>query len=290
MLNICETRIIPKGCSEVFLPLDTPSGKGLATRGIELAGISELKPGYRIARPDCPFHLVLFTCRGSGLFESDTLQRPLAEKDILVAPAHSAYRYKPIQTPWTIVWFHMVPGPQWQLLEEPVPVIKHGTRAHRLEHIARAFCSETFWEASPDLNLISGLSLTLFQMLLRELALLKGEPQEEHRATISKLFERVDTQLDADWNVDRLARSAALSPSHFSALTRRIMGMPPMQILTRLRMQRAMSLLEHTAMPAYAVARQVGYDDPFAFSVAFKRHCGASPRTFRNRCRDIRLA
>ncbi|MEV6154472.1 helix-turn-helix domain-containing protein [Nonomuraea sp. NPDC052129] len=40
-------------------------------------------------------------------------------------------------------------------------------------------------------------------------------------------------------------------------------------------------LLRDTDMSIAAVARAVGYEDPFAFSVAFKRARGASPSLWR---------
>jgi AraC-like DNA-binding protein len=43
----------------------------------------------------------------------------------------------------------------------------------------------------------------------------------------------------------------------------------------------AADLLRDTEDTVAAVARAVGYDDPFAFSVAFKRVRGASPSDWR---------
>ena len=49
----------------------------------------------------------------------------------------------------------------------------------------------------------------------------------------------------------------------------------------------AADLLRDETATVAAVARQVGYADPFAFSVAFKRHRGESPSRARTRSEDL---
>ena len=51
--------------------------------------------------------------------------------------------------------------------------------------------------------------------------------------------------------------------------------------MARLRMARARALLISTNLPVYQTAALVGYENPFAFSTAFKRHTGQTPREFR---------
>lgn len=50
-----------------------------------------------------------------------------------------------------------------------------------------------------------------------------------------------------------------------------VVGLPPMQYLTRWRMQVAANRLRDTTAKVYAVANEVGYDSEEAFSRAFKR-------------------
>ncbi|MFE2085488.1 helix-turn-helix domain-containing protein, partial [Streptomyces scopuliridis] len=57
---------------------------------------------------------------------------------------------------------------------------------------------------------------------------------------------------------------------------------PPLTYLTRWRMTLAADLLaEREAATVAAIARALGYSDPFAFSAAFKRIRGVSPSEFR---------
>ena len=84
------------------------------------------------------------------------------------------------------------------------------------------------------------------------------------------------------WTLAQLADSAAMSAEHLRRLCRRQTGRGPMHQVTFLRMRRAATLLESTRHKVRAIARTVGYDNPFAFSTAFKRHLGASPAAYRH--------
>ncbi|VVJ17863.1 Transcriptional regulator [Amycolatopsis camponoti] len=83
------------------------------------------------------------------------------------------------------------------------------------------------------------------------------------------------------WTVAALAARAGLSRAAFAARFARLVGEPPLTYLTGWRMTLAADLLRDTEDSVAAVAKAVGYEDPFAFSVAFKRHRGASPSDWR---------
>jgi AraC-like DNA-binding protein len=83
------------------------------------------------------------------------------------------------------------------------------------------------------------------------------------------------------WTVASLAARAGLSRAAFAARFAHLVGEPPLTYLTGWRMTLAADLLRDTEDTVAAVAHAVGYEDPFAFSVAFKRHRGASPSDWR---------
>jgi AraC-like DNA-binding protein len=80
------------------------------------------------------------------------------------------------------------------------------------------------------------------------------------------------------WTVADLAATAGLSRAAFAARFAGLVGQPPLAYLTDWRMTLAADLLrEEPGTTVAAVARAVGYQDAFAFSVAFKRAKGVSP-------------
>jgi AraC-like DNA-binding protein len=83
------------------------------------------------------------------------------------------------------------------------------------------------------------------------------------------------------WTVAGLAAEAGMSRAAFAARFSGLVGKPPLAYLTGWRMTLAADLLRDSEATIATVARQVGYEDPFAFSVAFKRNRGASPSIWR---------
>ena len=81
--------------------------------------------------------------------------------------------------------------------------------------------------------------------------------------------------------VAELGDKAGLSRAAFAARFTALVGRPPLTYLTDWRMALAADLLRDTDATVAAVAREVGYSDVFAFSVAFKRVRGASPSAWR---------
>jgi AraC-like DNA-binding protein len=83
------------------------------------------------------------------------------------------------------------------------------------------------------------------------------------------------------WTLERLADDAAISRSSLHERFAHFIGQPPMQYLTQWRMQIASRLLRDTSTKLAAIAQDVGYDSEAAFSRAFKRVVGTSPRAWR---------
>jgi AraC-like DNA-binding protein len=85
------------------------------------------------------------------------------------------------------------------------------------------------------------------------------------------------------WTLDELASDVGMSRSAFADRFARLVGEPPMQYLTRWRMQMAARLLTDGSAKVGAIALEVGYDSEAAFSRAFKKVAGLSPAAWRQR-------
>jgi AraC-like DNA-binding protein len=83
------------------------------------------------------------------------------------------------------------------------------------------------------------------------------------------------------WTVTRLARLCGVSRTVLAERFTHLLEQPPMQYLTRWRLQLAAQLLRAKDAPVKAVAAEAGYESEFAFSRAFKRAFGSPPADWR---------
>ena len=91
----------------------------------------------------------------------------------------------------------------------------------------------------------------------------------------------VDAHLEWPLPVAELARVGNVSASRLHALFREHLKTTPQRYVTGRRMQRARELLAGTALAVIEVAQRTGYGDQAAFTRAFRRHAGMTPRAWR---------
>lgn len=84
-----------------------------------------------------------------------------------------------------------------------------------------------------------------------------------------------------EWTLEHLAREVGMSRSVFAERFVYFMNEPPMQYLTRWRMQLAARLLERQGCAIAQVAEEVGYESEAAFNRAFKKCVGLPPGAWR---------
>jgi AraC-like DNA-binding protein len=88
------------------------------------------------------------------------------------------------------------------------------------------------------------------------------------------------------WTLERLGREAALGRSAFAARFRAVVGEPPLQYLTRWRVQMASRLLAESRLPLERIAERVGYESAASLSRAFRKTTGSSPGAYRRQARE----
>jgi len=82
------------------------------------------------------------------------------------------------------------------------------------------------------------------------------------------------------WTLQELAQRAGMSRSSFALKFKETVGSSPMEYLTRWRMLLAGDRLTNSSDPTSVIALSLGYDSDSAFSTAFKRVMGCSPRQY----------
>ena len=114
---------------------------------------------------------------------------------------------------------------------------------------------------------------------------------EEPRGGVGWLFALADKQMGAAlgamhedpahaWTLQELAERVGMSRSTFALKFKETVGTSPMEYLTRWRMLLAADRLTNSGDHVSVIALSLGYESESAFSTAFKRVMGCSPRQY----------
>jgi len=127
-----------------------------------------------------------------------------------------------------------------------------------------------------------------YMMLIQALRLHLADGME---GGVGWLFALADKQMSAAmsaihadpaqrWTLQALAERAGMSRSIFAQRFKETVGTAPIEYLTRWRMLLAGDRLARSADPVSVIALSLGYESESAFSTAFKRVMGCSPRHY----------
>jgi AraC-like DNA-binding protein len=127
-----------------------------------------------------------------------------------------------------------------------------------------------------------------YMMLVQALRLHLAEGS---RGGVGWLFALADKQMCAaitamhddpahGWTLQELAGHVGMSRSTFALKFKQTVGSSPMEYLTRWRMMLAGDKLTNSGDPVSVIALSLGYESESAFSTAFKRVMGCSPRQY----------
>lgn len=105
---------------------------------------------------------------------------------------------------------------------------------------------------------------------------------------IAAALQHIHAHVPTGTSLAELARVAGMSRTAFAARFRKLVGQPPLTYAIQWRMSLAKDLLRSTERPIGALAFELGYASESAFSLAFRRETGTSPRAYRKRERPPR--
>lgn len=104
---------------------------------------------------------------------------------------------------------------------------------------------------------------------------------ESAQAGLASALHHLHRHLDERLTIDDLALVAGLSRDHLDRICRRSLGGSVGQIITRIRIDRAMHLLSHSDVPVGEVAQSCGFYDQSDFTRRFRSVTGRTPAAYR---------
>jgi AraC-like DNA-binding protein len=246
-------------------------------RDIQVANFFRPKPGHNVWGPRTikDFEFV-YNVRGETVFKDKARTCFLQPGDLLlIAPdsLHTVYSIPEKGTIISCIHFSLL-GVRLETCvfrqkEDPVLLSFFRECAEEMQ-----FQPQLYKEAMEIL--VQRIWLRLFRLQADEQR--KNEPRR-----ISKLLEFMEKNYSKPLTRESLAAQIGVTPQHLDHLFKQSKKQSPMRILESIRMRKARQLLSNPVRTVSAVARMVGYLDPFYFSKVFRKYTGISPARFKER-------
>lgn len=240
-------------------------------------GVTRAQPGFAFARPAGAMGVIMATVSGSGWVRIGERWRRWGPGMAVLMPAAAAHAY-----------CHAGPG-TWHLAwvcyreaEMPTPAVPGmdcmlaPLDAEALAAVITACQRERLGASDPAVY-------HHYAELIDTLA--RRAIGGAHDARLDPVWEAVAADLARPWTLGDLARLAGMSIESLRVACQRVTARSPVEHVTRLRMEQAAGILALGGGSVASVATDVGYENPFAFSTAFKRAWGVSPATYRGKRR-----
>lgn len=114
-------------------------------------------------------------------------------------------------------------------------------------------------------------------------------PPEEKNTTAKLIVEYIDKHFDQPLSLSMMADELSLSPSYLSVAIKNHLGIGFVDYINKLRIQKALKLLEYDEMTIQQIAEQCGYDTVHTFIRRFKKTCLMPPNEYRVKRRTAKM-
>lgn len=274
--DLRDTHIIGSSTSEKII--SAQGCHAFSFHRIHLAGLSAAKPPFRFVRTHPTMSQILVCLSGRGNVWLDGHWEACSSGMAYLTPPGVLHAYHAVdEEQWELCWLLYDEQQQSStLVTSKTPLLIHVETqpvAALIEELYREYMGPA------DQALMQQWTQLLDSYVRRII----GQRKQDKR--LLQLWATVSNDLAYTWTSEQLATHLGISSEHLRRLCVQQLGHSPMKQLTSLRMRRAMVLLTNDAYSIETVALNVGYQNPFAFSTAFKRHIGVSPSQYRQHTR-----
>lgn len=269
-IDLRETHHIGKRTRERLV--GASSDRQIVIAGLRLVGMSWANVGFEFVRRRPDVAQVLACTSGEGRVLVDGEWQSCRAGQVYVTPVGETHAYRAVRS-WHVCWLMWSAERAFEEFDAwPKPRVAEAD----VEPLASAINGLLCAAGSPG---DSATQRVWLQLVLHYARQILAPTTIDIR--LVRLWRHASADLSRAWTMREMARIAEMSTEHLRRLCLRAHGVSPMRHLLQLRMKRASELLVANDLKIEAIARQVGYQNAFAFSTAFRRTVGHRPSDLR---------
>ena len=103
------------------------------------------------------------------------------------------------------------------------------------------------------------------------------------KSIVERMKSAVQRRCSENITIQELAEELYFTPNYICMLFKKETGESFREYLTKVRLERAKTLLRNSTMKLYEIAGQIGYTDPDYFTRIFRKYTGVTPTEYRER-------
>lgn len=242
-------------------------------------------PDYRFPQRMIDYYALHFVINGKVRHRFGDQHIELTSGDVFCAYPGVVYHHfiVPSSQPLEMIWVSIDGGQTPLLLEKAgfhpsVPYIS-GVIGKELEtSLIHLFSQQEDNSSRRQVDLIAAI-YRIFGLMIPQKN--TEEPDAGPAGWIPRSIEYMNMHYTENINVQDVAAYISVHRAYFSKIFAEQIGMTPIQYLQKLRMERALQLLQQTRHSVSEIAMTLGYPDLYSFSRAFSKHYAASPSKVR---------
>lgn len=258
-------------------------------------GMERFRPSQSLS-PSCRSEYIIhFVLEGKGSCRTDGITYPLsANQMFLIRPGQEVLCAADQDIPWTCAWIgfngimaestlkdcgffgqcHVLPFKEQDILMEDISSI--------LDTSQRSFSNDL--KRNAILFLILSRLVENYNQLSNQ-ASKDGQSQYAYGSNVfvEHAIDFIKWNLRHGINVTDVADYMGISRTYLNRVFQKELGVSSQEFLMNFRLHKAANLLISSNLPVTEISAEVGYADSLAFSKAFKKKFGLSPKNYRIR-------
>lgn len=255
---------------------------------LSYCGIEDVAPGHHFGPHVRTEYVIHIVTKGKGTFRCERDTYTLTENmAFLIYPGIETEYEADMDCPWSYAWVgfngvkaYVCAANAGFTQSNPVSSIVHsGALVDCIKHMLDAH----------QLSFVNELKRG--SQLMRFFSILIEDYSNTHSNRINydypgaiyvnQAIDYMEKKYPQKIKINDLANYIGINRCYLTNTFKKILNISPKEFLVNLRLEKAASLLQKTALPINSISAQVGYDDPLAFSKIFKQKYGLSPKAFR---------
>lgn len=249
-------------------------------------GLEKCTPSYSYGPAVRPQYLIHYIIDGEGFYTvNGTTYKLKKNQGFLIWPNIVTYYEADKDNPWTYMWvgFNGVKAQaylNYANINSNNPIFEYSKDDSLKDYISEMLKLK-------EMNYANELKLEgLLYFFMSALAESRKEVFTENIYKITELYleksiEFIENNYLNNIKINNIADYIGINRSYLTNIFKKHINMSPQEFLINYRIDKACTLLKTTDLSIKTVARSIGYADPLAFSKAFKKVTGMSPKNYK---------